>query len=108
MLDTTKENTNDILLNNEDDAVKPSLLSFSCVRMKKEQTKILLRSAPKPKYRSAEKVKVSLALIIEEAAVQRDCTQTRVHSGKDRGTQLETGRYEGKESCTRKPVADLV
>lgn len=73
MLDTTKENTNGILLNNEDDVVKPSLLSFSCVRMKKERTKILLRSALKPKYRSAEKVKVSLALIIEEAAVQRDC-----------------------------------
>lgn len=40
-----------------------------------ETRKILVRSARKHKYRSAEKVKVSLALIIKEACVQRDCTQ---------------------------------
>lgn len=36
------------------------------------------------------------------------CTNQWVHSGKHRGTQLETGRYEGEESRARKPVADLV
>lgn len=41
-----------------------------------ENQEILLCSARKPRYRSAERVKVSLALIIEEVAEQRDCAQT--------------------------------
>lgn len=74
-LDATKENTNDILCS-------PAELQLCQDEERTDKNplqgnqEILLRSARKPKYHSAERVKVPLALIIEEAAVQRDCTQT--------------------------------
>lgn len=65
------------MLNDEDEAVKPSLLSLSRVGMSKRRAKTQgrearkpSRSAPNPKYRSVERVQVRFALIIEEAAVR--------------------------------------
>lgn len=74
-----------------------------------ENQEILLRGARKPRYRSAEKVKVSLALIIEEAGEQRDCAQTSECTvANTEALNWKQADMKARKSRARKPVADLV